>query len=133
MNGKRGWGRRGYPRRLAAWGAIVAALWSPIAWPHAGIVKFEPGRRAVLRASPRHISVAFAETIEPAYSSLVLLDAKGKEPPHGKSHVEPNDPKRLLMSIEPLAPGAYTVRYKALSLDGHVVSGEYGFSVGPIR
>ena len=50
-----------------------------------------------------------------------------------KVAVPQDDPKRLVLPIDSLRPGRYTVKYRALSMDGHAVTGEYGFSVGPER
>jgi len=113
--------------------SVAGALAPPTANAHASVTQAEPGRRAVLKASPRQISVSFSEPIEPAYSTLTLTDAAGHEPPHGKATVPQEDPKRLVLPIDSLGPGRYTVKYRALSMDGHAVTGEYGFSVGPER
>jgi len=113
--------------------SVVAALAPQAAQAHASVTRAEPGQRAVLKTSPRQISVSFSEPIEPAYSTLSLIDAAGHEPPHGKATVPQDDPKRLVLPIDALGPGRYTVKYRALSMDGHAVTGEYGFSVGPER
>jgi methionine-rich copper-binding protein CopC len=35
----------------------------------------------------------------------------------------------LSVSLPALSPGTYTVRYRVLSVDGHVVEGEFPFAV----
>jgi methionine-rich copper-binding protein CopC len=35
------------------------------------------------------------------------------------------------VSVDPLTPGKYKVRYRALSADGHLVSGAWDFDVLP--
>ena len=43
--------------------------------------------------------------------------------------VEPDDPKRLTVGLKPLARGAYRVRFRVLSVDGHVVESEFPFTL----
>jgi methionine-rich copper-binding protein CopC len=43
--------------------------------------------------------------------------------------VGPDDLKRLSVGVSPLAPGTYTVRYRVLSVDGHVVESEFSFTI----
>jgi copper resistance protein C len=127
-------GRRRAMAGLAslAWG-FGAWQYAPVACAHAGVVKVEPGRKAVLGSSPSRIAITFSEPIEVGYASLAVFDASGREQPHGKIEVAGDDRKRLVLPVDALGPGAYTVKYRALSLDGHVVSGEYGFRVGRDR
>lgn len=124
---------RGYAVAAALAIAVLGGGNAPRALAHAGIVKLEPGRKAVLKTSPSRIVVTFSEPIEAGYSTLSLFDATGHEPPHGKAAVAVDDRRRLVLPVESLEAGSYTVKFRALSLDGHVVSGEYGFRVGPDR
>jgi methionine-rich copper-binding protein CopC len=39
------------------------------------------------------------------------------------------DPRRLWVSLSALEPGRYTVRFRVLSVDGHVVESSFPFSV----
>ena len=39
------------------------------------------------------------------------------------------DPSHVSTSVEALTPGEYTVRYRAISADGHQVSGAWVFEV----
>jgi hypothetical protein len=43
--------------------------------------------------------------------------------------VGPDDAKRLSVTLPPLPPGAYTVRYRVLSVDGHVVDSSFSFTI----
>jgi hypothetical protein len=45
--------------------------------------------------------------------------------------VAPEDSKQLSVTLAPLAPGTYTVRYRVLSVDGHVVDSSFTFTVRP--
>jgi methionine-rich copper-binding protein CopC len=43
--------------------------------------------------------------------------------------VDPAQPKKLSVGLPPLPPGAYVVRFRVLSVDGHVVEAEFPFTV----
>jgi methionine-rich copper-binding protein CopC len=43
--------------------------------------------------------------------------------------LEPGDPKLLSVGLPALAPGTYTVKYRVLSVDGHVVASQFSFTL----
>jgi methionine-rich copper-binding protein CopC len=43
--------------------------------------------------------------------------------------VSKDDAKRLSLSLPPLGPGRYTVRFRVLSVDGHVVESNLTFTI----
>ena len=43
--------------------------------------------------------------------------------------VGPDDPRKLSVTLPALGPGQYAVRYRVLSVDGHVVESSFVFSV----
>jgi copper resistance protein C len=43
--------------------------------------------------------------------------------------LDKDDPKLLVLPLPVLVPGAYTVKYRVLSVDGHTVDYGYTFSV----
>ena len=45
------------------------------------------------------------------------------------ARVGPDDAKRLSVTLLPLPPGAYSVRYRVLSVDGHVVDSSFSFTI----
>ena len=108
----------------------LLALASSALWAHAYLVKSIPAKRAVLQHSPAKIELWFSERLEPKYSSFVLRDAKGKLVETEKAEVGPDDPKRLSVRLSPLVQGRYLVKYRVLSVDGHIVEGEVPFSIG---
>jgi methionine-rich copper-binding protein CopC len=115
--------------------ALTAALLlsSSAAWAHAGLVSSEPGRRAVLATAPKEIRLCFNENIEARYSQVTLV-REGQETglSLGALQVDPAKPACLFVPIQsPLDKGSYTVRYRVLSVDGHVVDYGYGFRLNP--
>jgi methionine-rich copper-binding protein CopC len=108
----------------------VAALCAPgPARAHASLVKSAPAQRSILYRSPATIQLWFNERLEPRYSSLSLLDPSGKPVETGAPEVGPDDPRRLSATVKELAPGRYTVKYRVLSTDGHVVESQFPFTI----
>ena len=108
----------------------VLVLASSALWAHAYLVKSAPAQRAVLLHSPARIQLWFNERQEPRYCSLSLSDANGKTMQTGKAKVSSEDAKQLSASIEPLPPGRYVIKYRVLSVDGHIVQDQFPFTVG---
>ena len=44
--------------------------------------------------------------------------------------VDAGDPKQLTVSLGELPAGTYTVRFRVLSIDGHLVESSFPFTVG---
>jgi methionine-rich copper-binding protein CopC len=43
--------------------------------------------------------------------------------------VSTDDPKRLSVGLHPLRPGRYMIKFRVLSVDGHVVEGDLRFEI----
>jgi methionine-rich copper-binding protein CopC len=115
---------------MAIAGALaVLAAHGPAA-AHAVLVTSAPAARAVLASPPARVELTFSERLEPAYSRATVWDARGAQVDLRDAAVA-QDRRRLTVSLPPLAPGRYTVRYRVLSIDGHVVEAEFVFTVGP--
>lgn len=94
---------------------------------HAAMVNSEPGRRAVLTIPPREIRLCFNENIEADFSTVDLADNAGKKIPLTAPVRDSGKPYCLTVPLPELQDGAYTVKYRVLSVDGHVVDYGYGF------
>jgi methionine-rich copper-binding protein CopC len=115
--------------RVLALGAALA-LWSTVpAWCHAYLVRSAPAARAVVTRPPQRVQLWFNERLEAAYSRVSVHDRGGQRVDAGDVQVGPDEPTRLSVSVPALAPGAYTVKYRVLSVDGHVVESEFTFTV----
>jgi len=109
----------------------VFALGLPLAsaFAHSQLVKAEPPRRAVLTKSPTQVRLWFNENIEGDYASLVVLDAKKQPISDERPTLAPDDPKSIVLPLPELAPGKYSVKFRVLSVDGHVVESSFDFSI----
>lgn len=106
----------------AAAGILFAA---PHAAAHAMLKESSPAANSTVSA-PKEVALMFNEKIEPAFSSVKVNDAGGKEVAAGKGEV---DGARLRLALPELAPGAYAVQWVGVGNDGHRRSGQFQFTV----
>lgn len=99
------------------------------AWTHAVLVKSSPARRAMLSKPPDRVQLWFNERLEAQFAQLSVWDAEGRQVDAQDSQVGPEDAKSLSVGLPELAPGTYTVKFRVLSVDGHIVESEFPFSV----
>lgn len=121
----------GRPTNMIA-GSVVIALWltlAPTAFAHAQLVKAEPARRATVADAPKQLKLWFNEAIEGDYATLTVTNNNNKAVTGAKPEIADDDPKCLVLALPSLLPGTYSVKYRVLSVDGHVVTDTYDFSV----
>jgi methionine-rich copper-binding protein CopC len=104
-------------------------LLSSAAFSHAKSISSDPAARSVINRSPEFITVLFNQQLEPAYSTIVVTDSNNKSVTTVTAIVDSTNNKRLTLALPVLTPGKYTVSYKVLSLDGHVVKSTYTFRI----
>ena len=107
--------------------AAVAALVG-VAQAHSTLVRALPAARSTVKAPPERVQLWFSERLEPAYSSASVWRADQRVD-GGDAVLSPQDDRLLTVAVPALAPGTYVVRYRVLSVDGHVVEGNFSFTV----
>lgn len=116
-----------FSRTLAV--LLTAVLLLPdLGWAHAYLVKSSPARRAILIRAPTEVQLWFNERLEPAFSRLSVWDSDGQQVDLGDARVGP-EPTRLVVRLRPLTPGIYTVKFRVLSVDGHIVEQQFSFTI----
>ena len=115
-------------RRFIAVAGTALALVPGAALGHAALVKSAPARHAVLAHPPLRVELWFSERLEAAYAMVAVQNADGTPVDTGRAIVG-SDPKLLVVPVPRLGPGTYTVRFRVLSVDGHVVDSSFPFSV----
>lgn len=110
-------------------GLVTLVSHPNIVLAHADLIKAEPARRAVLTTSPKQIRLWFNEEIEVDYASLSVLNANNETLTDEKPMAYPDDPKSVYLDLPELSEGRYTVKYRVLSVDGHVLDSEYKFTI----
>lgn len=71
----------------------------------------------------------FTERLEPAYSALRVLDARGVQVDRRDSRVDRANPALLRVTVPPLPPGAYKVLWRVLSIDADITEGTFVFRI----
>ncbi len=123
-------GRRTCRPVLVAVVAVLAALVAaPLAGAHARLITTQPANDAVLAESPDSVLLRFDEPVETAFGAIRVYDARARRVDTGD--VERPSDREVEVALDPrLARGTYTATWRALSGDGHPVSGAFVFHVG---
>jgi methionine-rich copper-binding protein CopC len=114
---------------------ILFALFLPgLAWPmtasaHTSLITQQPVGNSVIQELPSEISLTFDESliVIGKANSITVLDPNGKEISTGETKVLNNVVSRSMNSSE--LTGKYSVTYRVVSEDGHVVSATYQFTL----
>jgi methionine-rich copper-binding protein CopC len=118
--------------RAFARAALLAFLASPGAvLAHAFLDHAVPAVGSRIRTPPSEIRLQFSQPLEPAFSSVRVLDAGGKQVDRMDKRLDPSDASLLKVSVPRLAPGVYRVVWRVLSVDTHVSQGDFTFEVAP--
>jgi copper transport protein len=116
------------PPRLALTLALLAA------WPAAGHAlpgvrsTTPPSGSALARPVPE-VRVTLAAPVERAFL-LLRVSGPGRRAAAGRPRRDPLDPGALVAPLRPVGPGVYTVRWRALTQDGHAMGGRFRFGLG---
>ncbi len=115
--------------------ALLAGLLCPAprVGAHASLMRSVPAHRAVLGQVPERVQLWFNERLEPAYSTVSVWNEAGAQVDARDVTVGPDDPRRLSVTVETRQPGLYTVKYRVLSVDGHIVDNRFTFTVKASR
>lgn len=113
--------------------ALLLCLAPTQANAHAYLQRAIPAQRATLFAAPDRVQLWFNERLEPGFCTVTVLDASGKTVDRGDGKVAADDPKQLTVGLQPIPPGVYTVQFRVLSVDGHVVNDKFTFTVRESR
>lgn len=96
---------------------------------HAALVKSDPPRRATLSSPPKQIQLWFNEKIEGSYASITVQDSKKNSITDDSPKTVADDPKSIVLNLPQLESGRYTVHFRVMSVDGHVIESSFDFSV----
>ena len=100
-----------------------------IAAGHAVLQRAEPRIDSRVKSSPPEVKLFFSERLEPAYSSVRVVDDRGEHVDRGDGRVDRNNPVLLRATLPPLRRGTYRVKWRVLSIDADVTEGDFTFSV----
>ena len=113
-------------------GLLLASLLSPIAASaHAILVKSQPAKDEEVKVAPKQIDLWFNDPVRSEYKALAVIDSDGKRVDKHDVEQSLTDGSHIHATVEDLAPGTYTIRYRVVSQDTHIVTGKFQFTVKP--
>jgi len=110
--------------------ALAFAAAAASAWAHAHLQRSVPAAGSTLAAAPSEIRLWFTQDIEPGLSGIEVLNSAGKRVDKNDAGLG-DDRKQLKIALGTIEPGAYQVRWHAVSVDTHRTEGDFGFTVKP--
>jgi methionine-rich copper-binding protein CopC len=111
--------------------AVLAACFCLAAGAHAFLDKADPKVGSTVKVAPAELRLWFTEGVEPAFSSVQVLDAQGKRVDTAAVQVDAKDRKLLHVPLTKLGAGAYLAVWRIVSVDTHVSEGRFAFHVAP--
>jgi methionine-rich copper-binding protein CopC len=98
---------------------------------HAFLEHSDPPVGGKVHSAPAAVRIWFTEAIEPAFSSVQVLDATGKQVDKKDTHSDRSNRSLLEVSLPRLGPGTYKVIWRVVSVDTHRTNGNFTFQFVP--
>jgi copper transport protein len=109
---------------------VVALAFPAAASAHARLVGSKPADGAVLASPPADVRLLFDDAVRPAGGDRAV-DSAGRSVLGGPARRLGGNDRALLIPLRSgLTRGAYTVRWRVISNDGHLIEGVLAFGVG---
>jgi copper transport protein len=114
---------------------VLALAWTGVTTvqAHAMLMRSIPDANATLSTAPAQVELFFSEAIDPMLSKISVIDTSNMRMDTGNSMLDSADATHLMVSLQPLSDGVYTVEWTAVSAsDGHQTMGSFPFAVGNV-
>jgi methionine-rich copper-binding protein CopC len=99
-------------------GLITALLIAAtVAFGHAELATVTPADKSTVQGSPTEIVMTFVQNLDPAKSSIVVVDSANKVVVQGGTVPAGQKREMDLAITTPLAPGTYTIRWTTFSTE----------------
>ena len=114
---------------IALAGAIFLVFSASPAPAHTVLVNSIPQSESVISSLPPEINITFAEDLIDIgnSNSIAVLDSSGEDMSQGQITVAGPTLTKALIASDKI--GIYKVEYRAVAADGHVIKGEFSFTV----
>ena len=116
--------------RLPLLALALALVATQTGWTfHLKLLRAEPGADTTLTEPPAEVRLWFSQPVEPRATSIKLTDDAGTT--HELAPISVGSDKGAVSAPvgRTLGAGRYTVAWRTMARDGHVVRGEIGFAV----
>ena len=105
----------------------AAVFSAAVASAHAALIASDPADGAQLTIAPQRVNATFNEPMRAEFAAMTVI---GPDHNAWSSGATTADGAVLSVALRPLGPaGTYTVNYRATSVDGHVVTGSWSFTL----
>jgi len=120
-----------FSKFLVIAGFLALSLVAPPASAHTALVSADPAVNSTIDILPSTIALTFADELVAIgnSNSISAIDETGKELTSGKPNISGAVLSIKLASNE--VNGLVKVAYRAVAADGHVITGDYEFTVSP--
>lgn len=121
-----------YTKKILTSLLFTAAITVPFSvFAHAIMVKSQPQQNAIVTISPKQIDVWFNDKVGGEYKAVAVIDSKGNRVDNKDVQQEMLDSSHLYCTVPTLPADTYTVRYRVVSIDTHIVTGKFQFTIKP--
>ena len=114
-------------RRMLLAAALLALALPAAASAHATLIRSTPSFQQRLKASPPVVRLSFDQSVKALPNAIRIYTTRGGLV-SGETLTSP-DKRTIDAPLKRLPRGAYTVRWTAVSADGHVIAGVFTFGV----
>ena len=94
---------------------------------HSLLLESSPAANTTVEAAPPALRLRFNNRIEKRLSRVRIVDERGQT--RDLPVAEDGGADQLMASVPAVTPGRYRVEWQVLSVDGHVVTGRFSFTV----
>lgn len=106
---------------------MAACLITQLAQAHAHLESSTPADGSTLSAAPAALEMRFSE---PARLTALSIQ-RAEEPKQALKSLPTSTDRTVRVALPTLAPGPYSVTWRAVSADGHIASGTVRFTISP--
>jgi hypothetical protein len=106
---------------------FALALAATAAQAHAFLDHASPLVGSTVASAPHEVALTFTQNLEPAFSSVEVMDGSGARIDQGNAAISGNT---MRIGLKTVGSGTYRVRWHALSVDTHTTEGSFTFHVG---
>jgi methionine-rich copper-binding protein CopC len=96
---------------------------------HAIMTRTLPEQGATAIEGLAKIEIWYDSAVRDNMLALAVTDANGVRVDNRDPKVDPADQTHVFASVQPLAPGSYTIRYRAISVDSFLATGVWNLTV----
>jgi copper resistance protein C len=108
--------------------SALMLLGAPPAFPHALVVRSNPSANVTVQSAPREVAIFFSERTQAAGGTILVEDADGLRVDENDSRIDANG-RVVRVTLKPLSPGTYNVKWGVQSVDKHRSEGSFIFRV----